>query len=700
MQGSSGATALGPKVHTNLRFERSAEEPSTYSEVKRRNMTTYTVKNLRVDLYQYYETTFLYRYVDYRLTTEYIDPFHYHIVVQRLDDDRGFYDNLRVMVVDDRHRYSDIVSIPNSEVSTVRHLVKMDRAIEPSYEPVVLLPLHRLHYALVPHERRISRQEFNQRFDAELVTLPTSLFAVGVHDGALYLYNEGYHPSQYQCILEPLRHLARVAFQAGMDNGAGVYFVVSCTDGYLEENYWDPQRNVEVVVGEDECRGLYTYCPRSTSEYPVFHKHKYILAQSNHVGCPYTLDIVDRHYFYHNLNHSFRSFHLGILFENKIPLVVYAGQARDNPYNFVTRRDIPMAPREYFKTHVAPLHPDIVQCDGRWMDRKDMVYYKYILDIDGIGSTWDATAWKLNSGSVIFKSKSGWRQWFYDEYTQPGMYYVEVADDFSDLRAKYEWCEAHPEECRDMIARCLALFQAVYSYTNVMAYTRDLLGQATYGQATYGQREAAGSPLNHLFDKIIYINLDRRTDRRASIEGQLRAYGITNVERFPAVPDEFGIVGCTMSHKLVYELARSRGYRKIWVLEDDFEFLVSREVLERELVAIHAAEVAGTLRPDVCMLAYNLMEHAPGPIPEVQRVLSAQTASSYIVYAHYYDTLIDLYDHALPLLIHTRQHWHYANDQCWKVLQASDRWYCTTVRMGKQQDGYSDNACEFVSYDC
>ena len=38
MKGSSGATVLGPKVHTNLRFERSAEELSAYSEASLRNM--------------------------------------------------------------------------------------------------------------------------------------------------------------------------------------------------------------------------------------------------------------------------------------------------------------------------------------------------------------------------------------------------------------------------------------------------------------------------------------------------------------------------------------------------------------------------------------------------------------------------------------------------------------------------------------
>lgn len=80
------------------------------------------------------------------------------------------------------------------------------------------------------------------------------------------------------------------------------------------------------------------------------------------------------------------------------------------------------------------------------------------------------------------------------------------------------------------------------------------------------------------------------------------------------------------------------------------------------------------------------------------RALCAQTASCYVVQAHYYDVLIRLYEEALPLLEHTRQHWLYANDQIWKLLQTTDTWVATKKRVGKQRDGYSDNAKCFMSY--
>ena len=62
--------------------------------------------------------------------------------------------------------------------------------------------------------------------------------------------------------------------------------------------------------------------------------------------------------------------------------------------------------------------------------------------------------------------------------------------------------------------------------------------------------------------------------------------------------------------------------------------------------------------------------------------------------------MIELYEHAAPLLESTREHWNYANDQIWKKLQPTNEWYCFTKRCGKQRDGYSDNSETFRSYDC
>ena len=151
--------------------------------------------------------------------------------------------------------------------------------------------------------------------------------------------------------------------------------------------------------------------------------------------------------------------------------IVFGGQERGSKHNFVNRRDIDRSQRDYFKSHMVP--KDNIIYEG-WIDRYDMVNYKYVLDIDGNSATWDATAWKLNSGSVIFKTESVWRQWFYDEYL-PGVHYIEIKDDFSNLQEKFHWCENHPEECEIMIKNCKALFQKVYKYVNIMEHTKQII---------------------------------------------------------------------------------------------------------------------------------------------------------------------------------------------------------------------------------
>jgi len=200
---------------------------------------------------------------------------------------------------------------------------------------------------------------------------------------------------------------------------------------------------------------------------------------------------------------------------------------------------------------------------------------------------------------------------------------------------------------------------------------------------------------------IFYINLDRRTDRKEHIESELDKMGIRDFERFTAVerPPGKGIVGCGYSHLSVLKLAKERQYPNVLIFEDDFYFTVSHDELSRNMGAFFESPVSTDY--DVCMLSYNLHTFDECPeTPFLRRVRYAQTASGYIVNSRYYDTLIGLYEWAIPLLEQTGQHWIYANDVVWKSLQAKDKWYCFTQRIGKQLDGFSDNAGCVMRYNC
>ena len=196
-------------------------------------------------------------------------------------------------------------------------------------------------------------------------------------------------------------------------------------------------------------------------------------------------------------------------------------------------------------------------------------------------------------------------------------------------------------------------------------------------------------------DNIIYINLEKRVDRREHIENELNKFQL-NFERFEAIYNDSGILGCTKSHLEVLKLAKKHGWKSVLILEDDFTFLVSREEFEYEITQLLNSKVDY----DVCMLAYNLTESEVSNYDFLLKVREAQTASAYIVKDHYYDVIINLYEEAVPLLGQTGEHWNYANDQCWKLLQRKDNWICTKTRIGKQIAGYSDNTCKYTDYNC
>ncbi len=202
---------------------------------------------------------------------------------------------------------------------------------------------------------------------------------------------------------------------------------------------------------------------------------------------------------------------------------------------------------------------------------------------------------------------------------------------------------------------------------------------------------------NHI-DKIFYINLDKREDRRSEIEDELKKYDLyEKSERITAIhtPGQ-GILGCTMSHLHAIKLAKERNYSNVLILEDDFQFTVSKEEFENQLQLFFE----NNIEYDVCMISYLLQISQPTEFSFLKKVIEAQTASGYIIHSAFYDKMIQLYEWAVPLLAQTNQHWNYANDQCWKKLQPTANWYCFTNRCGKQRAGYSDNSERYNDYDC
>lgn len=426
-----------------------------------------SVKFVDVDLYEYHPN-FGHDYTDLQVTTEYIDSRNFFVVITRLDKPAGWNETLQVLVYYRKNQIHQIITVdPSPEISQQKVQIQLGFDIYESLEPTKYYPA----YSLVEKDaiavEPISKSVFEDMFHTEIYTkLPDNMYAVGLMDGKIYMYNERF--GSYYEIIHNIKLIARIFFTY-YPKEIKYHFLICSNDGYFERHYLSERTISRRWTDADYNDGQRVHID-DPKEYPLLYSGKWIFGMSNHWKMPYTIDIIDRHYLYCNLYNSFRSFHRGIPFREKIDKIIFACRvSRSSKYNFLpTHANIEMSQREYFYSD-AVSKENIVCEREKWIDNREMVDYKYILDVDGNASTWDATAWKLNSGSVIFKTKSPWRQWFYDDYL-PWVHYIPIADDFSDLQEKYQWCECHMLECERMIIRCKDLFQKTFRFSNIIEY--------------------------------------------------------------------------------------------------------------------------------------------------------------------------------------------------------------------------------------
>ena len=201
------------------------------------------------------------------------------------------------------------------------------------------------------------------------------------------------------------------------------------------------------------------------------------------------------------------------------------------------------------------------------------------------------------------------------------------------------------------------------------------------------------SKVSELVRKMYYVNLDRRSDRRREMEGELKKMNL-DVERFSAIEEKIGSIGCAKSHLALLRKARDKGYENVLIIEDDFEFLINANELEIEL-----NNFFNTCSDfDVVMLGYNLLRYIPNINRTVGRIIEGQTTSGYLVNKKFYNKLISVWEEGLRKLIETKDEKLYSADQSWKKLQPNSNWYFFMKRIGKQRAGYSDIENRYTDY--
>ena len=159
------------------------------------------LRNFIIDVYQTTQH-------DFHVVAEYVSDRSYRVYVQRLDTDNrdGWDFDLQLLLFSPIHGYSERISIGTSDTSEKIQLFDLqsetivlepeDAAdpIDPVGPPSSPSPpsIYRQYIPRMsePNYQQIDCATFNSLFDAQMVILPGSFYAVGIRDGQTYIYNE------------------------------------------------------------------------------------------------------------------------------------------------------------------------------------------------------------------------------------------------------------------------------------------------------------------------------------------------------------------------------------------------------------------------------------------------------------------------------------------------------------------------------
>lgn len=190
--------------------------------------------------------------------------------------------------------------------------------------------------------------------------------------------------------------------------------------------------------------------------------------------------------------------------------------------------------------------------------------------------------------------------------------------------------------------------------------------------------------------RIVYINLERRPDRREAIEAELHRIGVGHAVRLVAFDRPNGAQGCAESHLEALTAWETERTELLLVCEDDAIFLVDRPSLDK-MIETFVADPS----MDVLCLGFNAKNEIP--VSEAMSITSnTQTTSCYVLKRH-------MKVPCLAVARRSAESFHRRRrgvpiDQAWKALQR--RWFFVIprVRPVQQRASFSDVERRFVEY--
>ncbi len=193
------------------------------------------------------------------------------------------------------------------------------------------------------------------------------------------------------------------------------------------------------------------------------------------------------------------------------------------------------------------------------------------------------------------------------------------------------------------------------------------------------------------FEKIFYINLAYRTDRKSLLLQELDNLGVDpqRVERIEAKQDLLnGHRGCALSHIHALKMAQEMGLKEVLILEDDAYFSCDNNEIETHLQLLF--QHVHTY--DMLLLGARVEQYQESQIEGIFRARKARLAHAYVVKNHFIPKILEVFERAyLRLLkIPTFNQVHdLAIDRAWDDLFETHLVLFTKI-FAYQRGGYSD----------
>tara|TARA_B100001093_G_C26748753_1_gene980093 strand:- start:700 stop:1455 length:756 start_codon:yes stop_codon:yes gene_type:complete len=199
-------------------------------------------------------------------------------------------------------------------------------------------------------------------------------------------------------------------------------------------------------------------------------------------------------------------------------------------------------------------------------------------------------------------------------------------------------------------------------------------------------------------DKILYINLKHRKDRKRQIENEFKkmSFPKNKVKRIDAELEKYnGHIGCCKSHiKAMNEIIKNN-YKYTLVFEDDFVFSVDKKKLDKKISNFFDEYKDNW---DIIQLASVYTTHDETNNKDIKRVKRASTSSAYIINRPFAELLLKDLKNSLNLMsqemtefvknnngiLKKKTSTPHALDQHWYNLQSNSKWYLFKPYLGKQ----------------